>query len=167
MRRTVSCVCLVTMLAFGCQQQSQAPQAAAPADTHAADEAAIKSTESNWAKAGTNVDQFVSFYTDDATVLPPNSPAITGKEGIKKAFTEMMGAPGFSLTFQSSKAEVAKSGDVGYTQGMYEMTMNDTKGKPMTDKGKYLTVWKKQGGDWKAVEDMFSSDLPPQPGVTK
>src|SRR5438876_4156981 len=24
-------------------------------------------------------------------------------------------------------------------------------------------VWKKQGGDWKAVQDMFSSDLPPQP----
>lgn len=41
--------------------------------------------------------------------------------------------------------------------------MNDPKGKPMTDKGKYLTVFKKQGADWKAVQDMFSSDLPPQP----
>jgi ketosteroid isomerase-like protein len=151
------------MLAFGCQQQSQTSQAAAPADTRAADEAAVKSTEANWAKTGSNVDQFISFYSDDATVLPPNAPAMTGKETIKKAFTDMMGAPGFSLNFQGSKVEVAKSGDLAYTQGTYEMTMNDAKGKPMTEKGKYLTVWKKQGGDWKAVEDMFSSDLAAQP----
>jgi len=39
--------------------------------------------------------------------------------------------------------------------------------KPITDKGKYLTVFKKQAdGNWKAVADMVSSDLP-LPGAAK
>ena len=44
--------------------------------------------------------------------------------------------------------------------GTYEITETDDSGKPMTDKGKYLKVWKKQpDGSWKCVADMFSSDL--------
>jgi ketosteroid isomerase-like protein len=32
----------------------------------------------------------------------------------------------------------------------------------MTDRGKYLAVWKKQAdGSWKCVADMFNTDLPP------
>ena len=157
MIRVLLCLCLVEMLAAGCAQQPQQPPP--PPDTRAADEAAIKSTEVNWGKAA-NPDEFVSFYADDATVLPPNSPTITGKDAAKKLFAGMMAMPGFSLSLQGTKVEVAKSGDIGYTHGTYEMTMNDPKGKPMKDTGKFLTVWKKQGADWKAVEDMFSSDLP-------
>ena len=50
-----------------------------------------------------------------------------------------------------------------YTQGTYSMTMSDPKsGKPVTDNGKYLTVFKKQAdGKWKAVADMINSDGPP------
>jgi ketosteroid isomerase-like protein len=42
------------------------------------------------------------------------------------------------------------------------MTMSGPKGtKPITDKGKYLTVFKKQAdGSWKAVADMINSDTP-------
>jgi uncharacterized protein (TIGR02246 family) len=155
-------LCLITMLAVGCAPQ-QPPQAPTVPDTRAADEAAIKDTEAKWEKAANNADQFVSFYADDATVLPPNAPAIMGKDAIKKFWEMMIATPGFSISFRSTKVEVAKSGDIGYSQGTYEMTMNDPKGKPMMDKGKYLTAFKKQGGDWKAIQDMFSSDLPPQP----
>jgi ketosteroid isomerase-like protein len=52
--------------------------------------------------------------------------------------------------------------------GTYELSETDASGKPSTDKGKYLEVWKKQaGGDWKCAVDMFNSDLPstePEPG---
>lgn len=60
--------------------------------------------------------------------------------------------------------EVAKSGDIGYTQGTYEMTVNDAKGNPNTDRGKYLSIWKKQAdGAWRCIVDTFNSDLPPAP----
>ena len=43
------------------------------------------------------------------------------------------------------------------------MTVSDPKNpkSATTDKGKYLTVFKKQpDGSWKAVADMINSDLP-------
>jgi ketosteroid isomerase-like protein len=44
------------------------------------------------------------------------------------------------------------------------MTMNDAKGKPITSRGKYATMWKKQAdGNWRAVVDISNSDLPATP----
>jgi len=57
--------------------------------------------------------------------------------------------------------EASRSGDFAYDIGTYQLTMNDPQGKPMSERGKYTVVWKKQAdGSWKAVADMFSSDLP-------
>ena len=45
--------------------------------------------------------------------------------------------------------------------GAYEMSFNDPAGKPVSDKGKYVTIWvKQQDGKWKVAVDMFNSDLP-------
>ena len=57
---------------------------------------------------------------------------------------------------------MAQSGDLGYTQGTETYTTTDPKtGKVVTDRGKWLTVRKKQAdGSWKIVQDTGSSDLP-------
>lgn len=134
-------------------------------DTRAADERAIRDTEAQWSKAAAKgVDAFVSFYADDAVALPPNAPISTSKESTRAALRPMFEAPGFSLTFEASKVEVARSGDIGYSYGTYSMTMNDPKGAPTNDKGKYVTVYRKQAdGKWKAIVDTFNSDLPLAP----
>jgi ketosteroid isomerase-like protein len=39
--------------------------------------------------------------------------------------------------------------------------MNDPKGSPIMDRGKYVAVWKKQAdGSWKVAAESFNSDLP-------
>ena len=43
----------------------------------------------------------------------------------------MTSAPGFSLQWSATKADVSAAGDLGYTAGAYQMTMNDAAGKPM------------------------------------
>ncbi len=151
---------LIVSLSTACQTQS-AP--ATSTDTRAADEASLKTTESEWSKAaGTkDVEKTVAFYSDDAIVLPPNSPVLTGKGSIRAMWKGMQEAPGFSIHWQASKVEVARSGDIAYISGAYEWTQNDSNGKPMTDKGKTLEAWKKQtDGSWKCAADMFSSNLP-------
>jgi ketosteroid isomerase-like protein len=41
------------------------------------------------------------------------------------------------------------------------LTTPDPAGKPVTDRGKYVTIWKKQAdGSWKVIADIFNSDLP-------
>jgi uncharacterized protein (TIGR02246 family) len=133
-------------------------------DTHDADVKALKATELAWVKdAGSkDVDKFLSYYADDATVLFPNAPAISGKADIRAALQPMFSDPNFAIQFGPTKVDVAKDGDLGYTQGTYSMLMTDPKTKASTmDRGKYLTIFKKQAdGSWKSVEDMISSDMP-------
>jgi ketosteroid isomerase-like protein len=59
--------------------------------------------------------------------------------------------------------EVAKSGDLAYTQGTYQMTMTDPVSKHVIhDHGSYVTTYAKQpDGMWKAVADIATSEAPP------
>ena len=141
----------------------------APTENRDADVQAVKDTEAAWVNdaATKDVDKFAANYADDGTVLFPNAPAISGKDNIKAALKPMLADPNFALTFQATKVDVGKGGDLAYTQGTYSMTMTDPKTKqPVTDRGKYITTFRKQAdGKWKAVEDMISSDMP-APGDT-
>jgi uncharacterized protein (TIGR02246 family) len=133
-----------------------------PPDTRAADEAAIRDADAQWSKtAGTgDLDGTVAYYTDDATVLSPNAPMTTGKQAIRAVWAELLG-PGTSIAWQASKVEVARSGDLSYIMGTYQLTMKDPQGNPVNDKGKFVEVWKKQAdGKWKVVADILNSDLP-------
>ena len=136
-------------------------------DTHVADVAAIKDTEAAWLKDAQtkDVDKWVAHYTEDASVLIPNAPLLTGKDAISGGIKPMLSDPNFALTFASSKVDVAKSGDLGYTQGTYSMTTTNPATKASyEEKGKYLTVYRKQtDGTWKSVEDTFMADAPPPP----
>jgi ketosteroid isomerase-like protein len=154
-------VAAFVLLAFGCNRTP--PQ---PASTQAADEAAVRQTDENWSKAAQSkkVDDWVAFYSDDAVLLPPNDKKASGKEEVRKYIGELLMLPGLALSWEPSKVEVARSGDLAYTQGSYRMAFPDPHGKPATDQGKTLEIWKKQAdGNWKCVADMWSSDLPATP----
>lgn len=156
-------VFVVFLLAFATACQTQAT-----GDTRAADEAALRKLDDEWSKAAAtsrDVEKTISYYTDDAVVMPPNIPTLTGKEPIRALWKSMLESPSFSGGWQATKVEVARSGDMAYVSGNYEFKETDAGGKPMTDKGKYLEIWKKQAdGSWKCVADMFNSDLPSVPG---
>ena len=158
------CLSLLLLLS-ACQTQTQSEPPSQPAaDTHAADEAKLRTLDAEWSKAAgaKDVDKTVSYYGDDAQVMPPNSPVLSGKEPIRALWKGMLGAPGFAGGWKATKVEV--SGTLGYVTGTYEFSETDAKGKPMTDKGKYVAVFRKQSdGTWKCVADIFNTDLPPVP----
>jgi len=133
-------------------------------DTRAADLQAVKDVETAWVKdvATKDPDKWASYFTDDGSGLYPGGPTLNGKAAVKAAMTPVMADPNFSLTFQSTRSVASKGGDMVYSQGTYVMTMTDPKTKkPITDKGKYLTVYMKQpDGSWKAIADTFNSDSP-------
>jgi ketosteroid isomerase-like protein len=110
------------------------------------------------------VDDWVAFYSDDAVILPPNDKKASTKEEVRKGIGELLALPGLALSWVPNKVDVAQSGELAYTQGSYQLTTTDAKGKPSTDRGKTLEIWKKQAdGAWKCVTDMWSSDLPAKP----
>ena len=126
------------------------------------DDQTLHDLDTQWSKAASakDLDKTVSFYSDDANVLPANAPIVTTKEAIRKIWKEMFDTPGFSLTWKATKVEVAKSGEIGFVTGTYESTMNDADGKPVKHQGKYVEVWEKKGGTWKCGVDIWNSDLP-------
>ena len=149
----VFAVAVLLLAMFGC----------APKVDFEAERAAIREADSGWSKAANakDVDGFVSFFADATSFYPPNTPAMTEREAIREWASGLMVMPGFDINWQSTKAEVSRSGELGYTLGTYELTMNDPGGRPVTDRGKYVTLWKKQPDDsWKVVADIFNSDLP-------
>lgn len=118
---------------------------------------ALMEADRAWSQVVTDVDKFVAYFASDATIYAPGMPAVTGADAIRKTYAEMAGAPGFSLSFTPAEAVVAASGDIGYTSGSYEMSMSGA-----SEKGKYVTVWKKEGDAWKVTEDIFNADSTPQ-----
>ncbi len=154
----------LAIFSLGCMQQKPATE------TRAFDEAAIRQTDAACSKAAETkqLDAWAGCYTDDASVFPPNTSIITGKEANRRHLEHLFEVPGLHLAWQTTKVEVARSGDLAYSSENYEETANDPNGNPVTDRGKGVAVWKKQtDGSWKMVADIFNSDLPLAPPPKK
>ena len=122
----------------------------------------LRDLDARWAKAAAtkDVEQTIAFYSDDAIVFPPNAARAATKDAIRSEWTQMFASPGFVITWQPTRVQVGKSGQMAWVSGTYELTMNDASGKPINDRGKYLEVWEKQtDGNWKCAADMWNSDL--------
>lgn len=102
----------------------------------------------------------VAFYADDAVLLPPNAPMATDRRSIRESWAALLG-PNTAVSWKLSKAEVAKSGELGYLYGTYQLSITDPKGgPPVRDTGKLVEIWKKQAdGQWKCIVDTYNSDL--------
>jgi ketosteroid isomerase-like protein len=115
-----------------------------------------------WAKAAAakDVEQTIGYYSDDAIVLPPNATGAATKEAIRNVWKDMFASPSLVISWQPTRVQVGKSGEMAWVRGAYELTMNDASGKPIDDRGKYLEVWEKQtDGNWKCAAEMWNSDL--------
>lgn len=150
---------------------SLASVATVSADTKSTLEQTLRDVDAQWAAtaATKDLEKTVSFYSGDAIVMPPNAPAETSKEAIRKGWKDVLDTVN-NISWKTTRVEIAASGDLAVLTGTYDVTMKDgTK-----DHGKYCEVWEKQpDGKWKCGTDMFSSDLPtaavtsPAPGAAE
>ena len=124
----------------------------------------LRDLDAQWSEAAAakDVEQTIAYYSDEATVFPPNATKAATKEGIRNIWKGLLASPGLVIDWKPASVQLAKSGEMGWVSGAYELTMNDTSGKPINDRGKYLEVWERQpDGTWKCVADIWNSDLAP------
>jgi len=155
-----TCFALLSFAFFG---------TASAADTKSVIEQALRDADAQLSAAATakDLDKTVSYYSDDAIVMPPNAPSATTKEAIRNVWQDLLASAGLVISWKTTKVEVATSGDLACLSGTYELTMNDASGKSVNDHGKYVEVWEKQSdGKWKCGTDIWNSDLP-APGEKK
>ena len=150
MRRGICLMGVVASLAVACGRSVNVEQ----------ERSNLLALDREWSQSTKDTEKFLGYFAPDASVYPQGMPLTTGA-AIRDTWTKMNSMPGFSVMWTATKAELSTSGDLGYTVGTYEMMMG---GVP--EKGKYITVWKKQpSGDWKVIEDIFNADASAMPST--
>jgi ketosteroid isomerase-like protein len=101
-----------------------------------------------------NLDAAAALFTDDAQILPEHGPVVTGRDGIKQFLKDQM-TPVVSYNTETDMTLVR--GDIGVEQGHYRV--RDLRRGSDIEEGKYIHVWRKQGGDWKLYRMIFNTDI--------
>ncbi|MBI5432704.1 MAG: DUF4440 domain-containing protein [Planctomycetes bacterium] len=98
-----------------------------------------------------------SYYIADALFMPPNMPAVVGRDAIQAALEAWPPISDFVLNTE----EVVVRGDLAYSCGTYSMTLTPRGAAPIRDVGKFLEIFRRQpDGNWKVTRDIYNSDLP-------
>ncbi len=103
--------------------------------------------------AAGDVDKFITVYTDDARLLPPGSPVVTGKENLKVLWQGMMDS---DITVKLRTTSAIGYGKMAVEEGVVDILEDDE----VVDQLKYIIIWKKVKGDWKMYQDMWNSATP-------
>lgn len=107
---------------------------------------------------------FLEYAADDVIKLRPGELPVMNKAELRQMF-EAHASDGV-LKFQWSpvKADIAASGDLGYTFGNWSIFIrSDGVTKDTTIYGNYVSIWKKQkDGSWKYVLDGGNSTPKPE-----
>jgi uncharacterized protein (TIGR02246 family) len=126
---------------------------------------AIRDLEATWNEefAARDVDKVVSHYADDAILMAPGMTPLAGKQDIHSAMAQMIADPAMTLKWSPSRIDIAASGDIGYSQGSYLMTLTDPRTKKVVHShGSYVTTFRHEtDGTWKAVTDISTPEEQP------
>lgn len=114
-----------------------------------------------WAEAaqGQDLDQILSYWSEDALVMPPAHPAIKGREEIREWLIAASTIPGFEVNWEPKEAYVSEGGDLGYVVSNLYIKTLDTLDNPVVTYHNAVEVWKKQEDDsWKVKIDIFNQN---------
>ena len=95
-------------------------------------------------------------YDDNAVLMPPNHPAVRGRNAIKEWMAGFPPVLQFKIEIEESDARA----DLAYVRGAFSMVFQPEGAPgPIEEIGKYLEVRKKQpDGSWLLIADIFNSD---------
>jgi uncharacterized protein (TIGR02246 family) len=96
-----------------------------------------------------------ALYTEEGQVLPPNGDFVTGWQALQGFWQALMDMGIKEANLET--AEVEGHGDTAIEVSTYTLR---GEGGQVLDRGKYIVIWKQEGGQWKLHRDIFNSSLP-------
>ncbi len=132
---------IISMLIFSCNPQNQILK------TTSADE--IMNADMTFSDMSREVGMkkaFLQYIDNEGILLRPDHLPISGADAIDY-LSALSGDTAYTLSWKPMHAEIAKSGDIGYSYGTFRLKIKDT-----TLRGTYVNIWKKENdGEWKFV----------------
>lgn len=107
-----------------------------------------------------DLDGCVGYFAPDGAFMAPNAFAARGHDAIRHAWAAMFELPNLTVTFGPTSVDEAAASDMCYEIGTWAIGFDTPNGRH-EDHGKYVVVWRKLGGAWKVMADIFNSDVAP------
>ena len=125
-----------------------------------ADSAAVMAAIEQYRQAWVNGDTAAALgrVSNDIRILISGVPDIVGAAATRKLFTEEMATyriPSLTLDHQ----DLLVSGDHAIDIGTYEETQVPKTGAPIHGRGRFMTIWRREGGEWRIIRYMLN-ELP-------
>jgi len=98
-----------------------------------------------------------AHYTEDAAILPPDSPRVDGRDKIQQFWQGAIDGGVSDLALEA--VEISESGDFAFEVGKFRLKAPGRDRNPVDQAGKYIVVWKKgTDGTWQLYRDIWNAD---------
>jgi uncharacterized protein (TIGR02246 family) len=149
----------LVLLVGACSQPSPAP--AAKADL-ASEEKAIRDMDASWLKAAQGRDAAgeAAVFASDGVAYRQHLDPLVGPAAFQAYATKIAtDNPKLNVMWSTEAIRIAEAGDLAIQTGEYHLTGlgPNSDGE---DKGRFVTVWKKENGEWKVAHDISSTTMP-------
>lgn len=122
--------------------------------------------DAEWASVaseGRDVERILSYWTDDAVVMPPGLPVVKGRAALRQYVESSIRIPGFRITWTSTEVEFSPDGNLAYMFGRNAVTINAADGTPSTAEGRAVTIWRRESdGYWRCAVDIWNAQPAPE-----
>ncbi|MDQ6762640.1 MAG: hypothetical protein M3015_08435 [Bacteroidota bacterium] len=99
---------------------------------------------------------FIDYMDNEGVLLRPGHLPVKGADAID--FLSQVNDTSYTVSWVPEGAQIAKSGELGFTYGVYTLEAADT-----ILKGTYVSIWKKQAdGKWKFVMNTSNEGIKPE-----
>jgi len=146
-------VILLFVAMIGCKESTETLKIATPDE--------LSQMNKDFAKALNDKDAEAAslLYAEDASLLPPNEPIVTGRENIKNYWQGALDAGTTNVSV--STISTGSDGDLGFEIGHFELSYPGPDGEMIVEKGKYTELLKRTAdGKWISIYGMWNSDSP-------
>lgn len=93
-----------------------------------------------------------ALYTEEAVLVPPGAPLVTGRPAIAAFWQGAMDAGTKAVALTT--AEVESAGDLAYELGTAKLSAGDGS----VSEARYIVVWKRVAGRWYLHRDVWNAE---------
>ncbi len=147
----IAVACVLALASNGCGGSTDEQFTMADGD-------AIRKLDADYVKAfnAKDLKTILTMYSDNSVFMPPNKPALKGKDPLPVFYNELFGRG--AVTLRMDPGDVGGHGTIGFQNGTYTLDAGDSH-----DRGKFLLVMRRMPSGWKYEHSIWSSDLPAPP----